>query len=306
MTAWPISVRSADQAVLFGATASPSTAFRVIDRIASSPGLLDGLREAHALARGRVWELAGAPGRVTIDLDATLITAHSEKDVAAGTFKGGYGFAPMLAYCDETGEALAAELRPGNAGANNAADQIAVAQEAIWQIPAEHRQTIEIALRVDSAGACHPLLDWARENRIGFSVGYDLTETVRQAILEIPDTDWESALDQDGEERPNGQVCEVTEHLDLHTWPAGCRVLVRKERAHPGAQLRSPMRTGIVSKRSSPTTPDPPARSSGTTAAVPVLRTRSATTRTPDSGAFRSASSSTTRCGYTSCTSRTT
>ena len=111
-----------DQAALFGPTASPSTAFRVIDRIASTPGLLDALRDAHARARARVWELAGAPERLTIDLDATLITAHSEKDQAAGTFKGGYGFAPMLAYGDETGEALAGQLRPGNAGANNAAE----------------------------------------------------------------------------------------------------------------------------------------------------------------------------------------
>ncbi len=105
-----------DQAALFGSTASPSTAFRVIDRIASTPGLLDALGDAHARARARVWELVGAPERLTIDLDATLITAHSEKDQAAGTFKGGYGFAPMLAYGDETGEALAGELRPGNAG----------------------------------------------------------------------------------------------------------------------------------------------------------------------------------------------
>ena len=134
-----------DQAALFGSTASPSTAFRVIDRIASTPGLLDALRDAHARARARVWELAGAPERLTIDLDATLITAHSEKDRAAGTFKGGYGFAPMLAYGDETGEALAGELRPGNAGANNAADQIAVAEQAIAQIPAAHIETIEIA-----------------------------------------------------------------------------------------------------------------------------------------------------------------
>jgi len=93
-----------DQAVLFGSTASPSTAFRVIDRIAGKPGLLDALRDAHARARERVWKLAGAPERLTIDLDATLITAHSEKDQAAGTFKGGYGFAPMLAYADQTGE----------------------------------------------------------------------------------------------------------------------------------------------------------------------------------------------------------
>ena len=226
-----------DQAVLFGEVASASTAFRVIDRIATTPGLLDGLRDAHAVARGRVWGMAGAPDRVTIDLDATLITAHSEKDQAAGTFKGGYGFAPMLAYADETGEAMGAELRPGNAGANNAADQIAVAQEAVWQIPAEHLQTIEIALRVDTAGACHELLDWCREERILFSVGYDLTETVRTAILQIAGTDWESSLNQDGDQRPNGQVCEVTEHLDLTRWPKGSRVIVRRERAHPGAQL---------------------------------------------------------------------
>ena len=145
MTAWRTCERSADQAALFGSTASPSTAFRVIDRIASTPGLLDAVRDAHARARARVWELVGAPERLTIDLDATLITAHSEKDRAAGTFKGGYGFAPMLAYGDETGEALAGELRPGNAGANNAADQIAVAEQAVAQIPAGHIETIEIA-----------------------------------------------------------------------------------------------------------------------------------------------------------------
>ncbi len=148
-----------DQAVLVGATASPSTAFRVIDRIATTPGLLDALGAAQARARERVWELAGAPERLTIDLDATLITAQSEKDQAAGTYQGGYGFAPMLAYGDETGEALAGRLRPGNAGANTAADQIAVAERAVGQIPAKHIETIEIVLRVDSAGASHELID---------------------------------------------------------------------------------------------------------------------------------------------------
>jgi hypothetical protein len=226
-----------DQAALFGATASPSTAFRVIDRIAGTPGLLDGLRTAHARARARVWELAGAPERLTIDLDATLITAHSEKDQAAGTFRGGYGFAPMLAYGDETGEALAGELRSGNAGANNAVDQIAVAERAIAQIPAEHIETIQVLLRVDSAGASHELLDWCRDGRIEFSVGYDLTETVRAAILKIPEPDWIGSLDQDGHTRSNGQVCEITDQLDLTSWPQGTRVIVRRERAHPGAQL---------------------------------------------------------------------
>jgi hypothetical protein len=112
-----------------------------------------------------------------------------------------------------------------------------VAEQAIQQIPAEHIETIELLLRVDSAGASHELLDWCHEGRIGFSVGYDLTETVRAAILETPDGAWVCALDQDGSPRSNGQVCEITGHLDLTSWPAGSRVIVRRERAHPGAQL---------------------------------------------------------------------
>jgi len=226
-----------DQAILFGDVASSSTAFRVIDQIARDPDGLDGLRTAHARARARVWKLSGAPQRLTIDLDATLIGSHSEKQGAAGTFKGGFGFHPMLAYADETGEALAGELRPGNAGANTAIDQIAVAEQAIAQIPDEHIESIYLLLRTDSAGASHELLDWCYEARIRFSVGYDLTETVRGAILEIPAGAWVSAQDQDGGERPNGQVCEITDQLDLSTWPVGSRVLVRRERAHPGAQL---------------------------------------------------------------------
>ena len=153
---------------LFGDVASTSTAFRLVDRIASDPAGLERLRAAHARARERVWKLVGAPEHLTIDLDATLISSHSEKEGAAGNFKGGYGFHPMLAYADETGEALAGELRPGNAGANTAADQIAVAEQAIAQIPAEHIEDIELLLRVDSAGASHEPLDWCRDGRIRF------------------------------------------------------------------------------------------------------------------------------------------
>ena len=226
-----------DQAVLFGQAASDSTAFRVIDQIASNPAGIDWLRAAHALARARFWKLAGAPKRLTIDLDATLLTAHSDKEGAEPTWKRGYGFHPMLAYADETGEALAGELRPGNAGAGTAADQIQVAEQALAQIPAEHIQSIDIVLRVDSAGACHELLDWCREARIRFSVGFDLTEPVRAAITQIADDTWVTSTCQDGTQRPNGEVAEITEHLDLSGWPAGSRVLVRRERAHPGAQL---------------------------------------------------------------------
>ncbi|MGO9907846.1 MAG: transposase, partial [Solirubrobacteraceae bacterium] len=113
----------------------------------------------------------------------------------------------------------------------------AVAEQAVAQIPAGHIETIEILLRVDSAGASHELIDWCREGQIEFSVGYDLTETVRSAILQIPEDDWVCSLDQDGQQRPNGQVCEITKHLELSSWPQGTRVIVRRERAHPGAQL---------------------------------------------------------------------
>lgn len=158
-----------DQVALFGAVASRSTAFRVIDMIARDPGGLERLRAAHAAARARVWQLAGAPTHLTIDLDATLIGSHSEKEGAAGTYKGGYGFHPMLAYGDQSGEAMGGELRPGNAGANTAADQIEVAEHAIAQIPLAHIEGIELLLRVDTAGATHRLLAWAREHRVRYS-----------------------------------------------------------------------------------------------------------------------------------------
>jgi hypothetical protein len=226
-----------DQAALFGAVASRSTAFRVIDMIARDPGGLERLRRAHAAARAQVWQLAGAPTQLTIDLDATLITSHSEKEGTAGTFKGGYGFHPMLAYAHETGEAMGGELRPGNAGANTAADQIAVAEHAIAQIPAEHVEGIELLLRADTAGATHELLAWAHEHRVRYPVGYDLTEAVRAAILATPETGWLATTSQDGAERPNGEVCELAAGLDLSSWPTGSRVIVRRERPHPGAQL---------------------------------------------------------------------
>jgi hypothetical protein len=225
-----------DQQALFGAVASDSTAFRVIDAVASTAGLLDALAAAHAKAREQVWKLAGAPERVTIDVDATLICSHSDKEGAAGNFKGGYGFHPLLAYCDETDEALAGMLRPGNAGSNTAADQIHVVEQALQQIPAEHIEGIEILVRADSAGATHDLLEYCREGRLRYTVGYELTEPVRAAILKIPEDAWVCALASDGGERPNGQVAELT-GLKLSGWPDGSRVIVRRERAHPGAQL---------------------------------------------------------------------
>src|SRR5215217_2108169 len=226
-----------DQEALFGPVASDSTAFRVIDRVAADAALLDALRAAHARARERFWELHGAPERLTIDVDATLITAHSEKERAAGNYKGGYGFHPLQAYADETREALGGLLRPGNAGANTAADHITVLDRALEQIPTEYIEQIEILVRGDSAGATHGLIDYCREANLRFSVGYELTEPVRAAILEVPEDAWVAALDQDGTERANGEVAEITASVDLSSWPEGSRLIVRRERPHPGAQL---------------------------------------------------------------------
>lgn len=148
----------------------------------------------------------------------------------------------MLAFLDRPGdpcggEPLAGLLRPGNAGANTVADQVAVAEEALEQLPAQVAAEAEIVLRFDSAGATHGLLDWAREGRVRFSVGFDLTEPVRAAIGRIPDQRWVSALAQDGSARENGEACEATDLIDLSAWPEGSRLIVRRERPHPGAQL---------------------------------------------------------------------
>jgi hypothetical protein len=226
-----------DQDALFGAVASDSTAFRVIDRVASEPGLLEAVRAAHARARERFWELHGAPNRLTIDIDATLITAHSEKEKAAGNYKGGYGFHPLQAYADETREALGGLLRAGNAGSNTTADHQTVLDLALAQIPAQYIESLEILVRADSAGATHGLLDYCREGNMRFSAGYELTEPVRAAILEIPEDAWVVALGQDGGERENGQVAEITDSVDLSSWPERSRLIVRRERPHPGAQL---------------------------------------------------------------------
>src|ERR1035441_1378073 len=226
-----------EQLALFGAVASDSTAFRVVDRVASEPGLLDALRVAHARARARFWELDGAPQRLTLDVDATLITTHSEKEKAAGNYKGGYGFHPLQVYADETREALGALLRPGNAGSMGAAGYVTVLDRALAQIPTEYLESLEILVRADSAGATHGLVDYCREGNMRFSVGYELTEPVREAILQILEDAWVPALDQDGSERDNGEVAEITDKVDLSAWPERCRLIVRRERPHPGAQL---------------------------------------------------------------------
>ena len=226
-----------DQQPLFGDVCSDSTAFRTVQKIAARQTGLGALRAAHAQARARFWQLTGAPESLTIDVDATLINSHSEKEHAAGNYKGGYGFHPLQTYLDETRESLDGLLRPGNAGSNTAQDHKTVLDLALAQIPAEHVQGLEILVRSDSAGATHDLVDYCHDAGIRFSVGHDLSEPIRNQILQIPADHWVKALNSDGTERPNGEVAEITKHLNLKTWPAGSRVIVRRERPHPGAQL---------------------------------------------------------------------
>ena len=226
-----------EQDALFGEVASDSTAFRMIDRIARAPGMVDALRAAHAQARERFWDLSRAPGRLTIDVDATLITAHSEKERAAGNYKHGYGFHPLGAWADQTREAFAMLLRPGNAGSNTAADHVTVIDRSLAQIPTNSLARIAILVRADTAGATHATADHCQRCDLRFSFGYELTETVRTAILETPEDAWIPALHPDGSVRENGQVVELTDRIDLSAWPRGSRVIVRRERPHPGAQL---------------------------------------------------------------------
>jgi len=231
-----------DQGAWFGSVCSDSTAWRVIDGICEH-GLLDALKAARGQARERAFALGARPaGPLVIDLDATLITAHSDKDGTAGTFKGGFGFHPLLAYLDcpdaeAGGMALAGLLRPGNAGANCAADHIAVLGDALGQLPRDVVAGETIIMRANSAGATHELLEFCRDGQIRFSVGFDLCEPVRRAILALPENAWTPALDADGSPRDNGQVAELGGLLDLSAWPEGSRVIVRRERPHPGAQL---------------------------------------------------------------------
>ena len=144
-----------DQQALFGPVASDSTAYRLIAAIAADPGALERISAARAEARSRAWRSGARPRLTVIDLDATLLIAHSDKDGAAGNFKGGFGFHPMLAYLDGSEEALAGLLRPGNAGANTAADQIAVLDAAVQQLPKKVAAREAILVRADSAGATH-------------------------------------------------------------------------------------------------------------------------------------------------------
>jgi len=222
-----------DQADLFGGVASDSTAFRVIDSIDAEG--LERLRGAVATARSRAWELGARPVRTVIDVDATLTTANSDKEQAKGNFKGGYGHHPLLCYLDGSGEGLAGVLRPGSAGSNTAADHTAVLDLALEQLDEQALQG-EVLVRVDGAGASHEVTQYCRDARLGFSVGFDLDERVRDAIAAVPESAWAKAIRVDGSQRKHSQVAEITDRVDLSTWPEASRLIARRTELSDGDQ----------------------------------------------------------------------
>ena len=220
---------------LFGARASETTTHRVLKSV--DERLLAQVRAARAKARARVWNAGARPTTITLNIDATLVSAHSDKELAAGNYKHGYGFHPLGCWLDETGEALAAILRPGNAGSNTAEDHFTVLGLALAQLPAEDLDR-EILVRTDIGGQTHAFTADCREANIRFSVGYELNDTVRQVILDLPEAVWAQAINADGEDRDGAWVAELTENVDLSAWPEGSRLICRRERPHPGAQFQ--------------------------------------------------------------------
>jgi hypothetical protein len=237
------------QPELFGPAASDPVVSRLVTRLAAdAPRALKAIRAARAAARQRAWEQAGdagpgaGGGLVTVDIDATIVTSCSDKQQAMPTWKKTYGHHPLAVFADHgpegTGEPLALMLRAGNAGSNTAADHIEATRLGLAQLPRHLRR--RVLIRADSGGGTHDYLAWLTKpgRRLAYSVGFTMTDDVQDAILKIPASAWTPAYDADGLVRPGAWVAELTGMLDLAGWPKGMRVIVRKERPHPGAQLR--------------------------------------------------------------------
>jgi hypothetical protein len=236
---------------VFGPVASAATCWRALDEIGAAQ--LRRISTARAKTRARVWALMGqvpparaagrevGPGVVVLDVDSTIVIAHSDKDGAAPTYKHTFGFHPILVTCDNTKEMLAITLRAGNAGANTATDHLQILGEAFAQIPAAHRR--HLLVRGDGAASTHKVIDWLAEQdrkrgrQVEYSIGWSISEPERTAIAALSGSAWSPAINADGGLRDGADVAELTGRLALDSWPAGMRVIVRRERPHPGAQL---------------------------------------------------------------------
>ncbi|WSI45583.1 IS1380 family transposase (plasmid) [Streptomyces sp. NBC_01340] len=234
---------------VFGPVASDPTVSRLIDTLAAAGSrALAAIRTARSEVRDRVWQLAGpeappADGQVIVDIDGVLVLAHSDKEDATRTWKKTYGHHPLMAFVDHgrggTGEPVAGLLRPGRAGSNTAGDHIETTRLALAQLPRKLRRGRRTLIRTDSAGGAHKFLDWltTRGRWLSYSVGMTITEQIHQAVLQTPASAWTPAVEPGGEIRDGAWVAELAGDV-LDGWPKGMRLIVRKERPHPGAQLR--------------------------------------------------------------------
>ncbi len=236
---------------LFGSVASDPTVSRLVDKLAADvDASLRALRSSRADARAVAWRHRSpvpADGLVPVDIDGTIVVAHSEKESAAPTFKRTFGFHPLLAFVDHGsdgagggGEPLAAVLRAGSANANTAADHIALLDLALAQLPESVRS--RVLVRTDSGGGTKKFLQHISSLGLQYSTGIGVAIGIdRDLLARLPRSAWTAALDSNGKPREGAQVAELTHLLPDLTgrgWPAGMRLIARRERPHPGAQLR--------------------------------------------------------------------
>ena len=261
--------RCGDREHVFGAAASTTTMWRLVDARIDAKHL-PGIRAARAHARDKAWAAGAAPAPgewLHLDIDATITIDHSDnKEQAAATWKKTWGHHSLLAFLDRSeiagGEALAGLLRPGNAGSNTAADHVQVLQWALESLPAAYRPTPDdrggpqVLVRCDSAGATHTFADACRAVGVGFSFGYAVDARVRDAAETLNEGDsWYPAIESSGGIRDGAWVAEATSLVDMSHWPNGTRLILRKNAPIPARNYGSPTPTGYASPRSSPTPP---------------------------------------------------
>ena len=195
-------------------------------------------------------------GITVVDLDASIVFAASEKENAQPTYKGGTGFCPNLAACDNTGDMLAIDPRPGGATSNCAADNIALLDLAVSRLPGPYRR--RMLVRLDGAGFSHDLLEHiasgggVRGRAWEFSVGWSCTDKEMDAIQKLPRAAWTGGISQDGGPADDTFVADLTGLLDLGTWQEkvpGLRILVRDEPLHPRYRKRATEREKELGRR---------------------------------------------------------
>jgi Transposase DDE domain group 1 len=243
--------RCEDREHVFGPAASTTTMWRLVDARIDADHL-GAVRAARAHARAAAWAAGAAPAAgewLHIDIDATITIDHSDnKEKAAPTWKKTFGHHSLFAFLDRStiagGEGLAGLLRPGNAGSNTAADHVTVLGWALESLPPDWRPapadpgSPKIVVRCDSAGATHVFAEHCRQVGVGFSFGYAVDARVRDAAETLTDSDgWYPAIESGGAVRDGAWVAEATDLVPMTSWPAGTRLILRKERPHPGAQL---------------------------------------------------------------------